>query len=150
MSTAPDKDGAIRDLEHELDALAKLPEDRRSGARIEQLQSQLNRLRQELLDRMTAYDKVQLARHPKRPYFLDYVPLLFEEFEEWHGDRKFGDDPAIVTGFALFQGQPVCLVGQEKGRGTKGKLYRNFGMPKPEGYRKAFRVMNSSAWPGRV
>ena len=149
MSPAPDKDGAIRDLEHELDALAKLPEDRGTGARIEQLESQLNRLRQELLDRMTDYDKVQLARHPQRPYFLDYVPLLFEEFEEWHGDRKFGDDPAIVTGFALFQGHPVCLVGQEKGRGTKGKLYRNFGMPKPEGYRKAFRVMKLAEKFGR-
>ncbi len=148
MSQA-DRDGTIRDLENELDELAKLPEDQQTGARIEQLESQLNQLRQDLLAKMTAYDKVGLARHAERPYFLDYVPLLFEEFEEWHGDRKFGDDPAIVAGFALFHGKPVCLVGQEKGRGTKGKLHRNFGMPKPEGYRKALRVMKLAEKFGR-
>jgi acetyl-CoA carboxylase carboxyl transferase subunit alpha len=72
---------------------------------------------------------------------MDYVELLFEEFEEWHGDRKFGDDPAVMTGFAFLRGQPVCLVGQQKGRDTKQKVYHNFGMPKPEGYRKAYRAM---------
>lgn len=99
--------------------------------------------REEPLDvgSMTAYDKVRLARHPKRPYFLDYVDLMFDEFEECHGDRKFADDPAIVAGFAFFKGRAVCLVGQQKGRDTTQKLYRNFGMPKPEGYRKALRVM---------
>ena len=148
MSQA-DRDGTIRDLENQLDELAKLPEDQQTGARIEQLESQLNQLRQDLLAKMTAYDKVGLARHAERPYFLDYVPLLFEEFEEWHGDRKFGDDPAIVAGFALFHGKPVCVVGQEKGRGTKGKLHRNFGMPKPEGYRKALRVMKLAEKFGR-
>lgn len=148
MSQA-DRDGKIRDLDNELDELAKLPEDQQTGARIEQLESQLNQLRQDLLARMTAYDKVRLARHAERPYFLDYVPLLFEEFQEWHGDRKFGDDPAIVAGFAFFHGKPVCLVGQEKGRGTKGKLHRNFGMPKPEGYRKALRVMKLAEKFGR-
>ena len=120
MSQA-DRDGTIRDLENELDELAKLPEDQQTGARIEQLESQLNQLRQDLLAKMTAYDKVGLARHAERPYFLDYVPLLFEEFEEWHGDRKFGDDPAIVAGFALFHGKPVCLVGQEEGTRDQGK-----------------------------
>ncbi len=149
MKQSPDKDGAIRDLENELEALAKMGEARVGGDRIEELESELNRLRQEALARMTAYDKVQLARHPERPYFLDYVPLLFEEFEEWHGDRKFGDDPAVVAGFALFQGHPVCLVGQQKGRGTKQKLIRNFGMPKPEGYRKAFRIMKLAEKFGR-
>ncbi len=149
MSQRPDDDGSIPDLEHELDTLAKLPQDRETGARIRRLESQLDRLRRELLDEMTAYEKIQLARHPQRPYFLDYVPLLFEEFEQWHGDRKFGDDPAIVAGCALFQGHPVCLVGQEKGRGTKQKLYRNFGMPKPEGYRKAFRIMKLAEKFGR-
>jgi len=94
-----------------------------------------------LLDTMTSYDKVRLARHAERPYFVDYVGLVFQEFEEWHGDRRFGDDPAIVTGFAFLNGRPVCLVGQQKGRDTKQKLHRNFGMPKPEGYRKALRVM---------
>jgi acetyl-CoA carboxylase carboxyl transferase subunit alpha len=90
---------------------------------------------------LSAYEKVKLARDPKRPYFLDYVEVICTDFAEIHGDRKFGDDPAIVTGFAFFQGKPVCLVGHQKGRDTRQKLYRNFGMPKPEGYRKALRVM---------
>lgn len=90
---------------------------------------------------LSAYEKVKLARDPRRPYFLDYVEAICTDFAEIHGDRKFGDDPAIVTGFAFFQGKPVCLVGHQKGRDTRQKLYRNFGMPKPEGYRKALRVM---------
>jgi acetyl-CoA carboxylase carboxyl transferase subunit alpha len=89
----------------------------------------------------SAYEKVQLARHVKRPYFLDYVELLFEDFDEWHGDRKFADDTAIVVGAAFFRGRPVCLIGQQTGRDTKQKVHRNFGMSKPEGYRKAFRAM---------
>ena len=93
------------------------------------------------MEHLTAYEKVKLARDPRRPYFLDYVDLLFTDFQEVHGDRRFADDPAIVTGFAFLHGRPVCLVGQQKGRDTKQKLYRNFGMPKPEGYRKALRVM---------
>jgi acetyl-CoA carboxylase carboxyl transferase subunit alpha len=94
-----------------------------------------------LPENLSAYEKVRLARHPARPYFMDYVDRMVESFEEWHGDRKFGDDPAIVAGFGMLLGQPVCLVGQQKGRDTKQKLHRNFGMPKPEGYRKALRVM---------
>jgi len=90
---------------------------------------------------LSAYEKVKLARDPKRPYFLDYVEYMFTEFAEIHGDRKFGDDPAIVTGFAFFHGRPVCLVGHQKGRDMRQRSYRNFGMPKPEGYRKALRVM---------
>ena len=93
------------------------------------------------MEDLSAYEKVKLARDPRRPYFLDYVELMCTDFIEIHGDRKFGDDPAIVTGFALFQGRPVCLVGHQKGRDTRQKVYRNFGMPKPEGYRKALRVM---------
>ncbi len=89
----------------------------------------------------SAYEKVQLARHIKRPYFMDYVEFLFEDFDEWHGDRKFADDPAIVVGRAFFRGRPVCLVGHQKGRDTKQKVHRNFGMPMPEGYRKALRAM---------
>ncbi len=132
---------ALLELERELDELGKLPESDDTGDRIQRLESQIVQLRNDIVGKMTAYEKVQLARHPQRPYFLDYVDLLFTEFEEWHGDRKFGDDPAIVTGFAFFDGQPVCLIGQQKGRDTKQKLYRNFGMAKPEGYRKALRVM---------
>jgi acetyl-CoA carboxylase carboxyl transferase subunit alpha len=93
------------------------------------------------MEHLSAYEKVKLARDPKRPYFLDYVEAICTDFSEIHGDRKFGDDPAIVTGFALFQGRAVCVLGHQKGRDTRQKLYRNFGMPKPEGYRKALRVM---------
>jgi len=84
---------------------------------------------------------VQLARHPKRPHSLDYIERLFTDFQELHGDRYFGDDPAIVAGLARFDDQPVAIVAEQKGRDTKQKLFRNFGMPKPEGYRKALRVM---------
>src|SRR5688572_11401832 len=93
------------------------------------------------MQHLSAYEKVQLARHPQRPYFLDYVEHLCTDFIELHGDRKFGDDPAIVTGFAMLNGRPVCVIGHQKGRDTKQRSYRNFGMPKPEGYRKALRVM---------
>src|SRR5499427_1719700 len=93
------------------------------------------------MEHLSAYEKVKLARDPKRPYFLDYVEAMCTDFSEIHGDRKFGYDPAIVTGLAFFHGRPVCLVGHQKGRDTRQKLYRNFGMPKPEGYRKALRVM---------
>jgi acetyl-CoA carboxylase carboxyl transferase subunit alpha len=96
-----------------------------------------------------AWEKVQLARHPKRPHSLDYIQRLFTQFQEVHGDRHFGDDPAIVAGFGFFEGQPAVVVGQQKGRDTKQKLYRNFGMPKPEGYRKALRVMKLAAKFGR-
>jgi len=87
------------------------------------------------------WERVQLARHPKRPHTLDYINRIFTKFSELHGDRAFGDDPAIVGGMALFDDRPVMVIGQQKGRDTKQKLYRNFGMPKPEGYRKALRLM---------
>src|SRR4029079_8428505 len=93
------------------------------------------------MDHLTAYQKVQLARHPQRPYFLDYVEHLCPDFVEIHGDRKFGDDAAIVGGFGLLLNTPVCLIGHQKGRDNKQRQYLNFGMPKPEGYRKALRIM---------
>jgi acetyl-CoA carboxylase carboxyl transferase subunit alpha len=93
------------------------------------------------MDHLTAYQKVQLARHPQRPYFLDYAECLCPDFVEIHGDRKFGDDAAIVGGFGSLLDMPVCLIGHQKGRDTKQRQYRNFGMPKPEGYRKALRIM---------
>jgi acetyl-CoA carboxylase carboxyl transferase subunit alpha len=96
-----------------------------------------------------AWKRVQLARHPKRPHALDYIERVFTEFSELHGDRYFGDDPAIVAGFAFFDGKPVVIVAEQKGRDTKQKLFRNFGMPKPEGYRKAIRVMQVAAKFGR-
>jgi acetyl-CoA carboxylase carboxyl transferase subunit alpha len=96
-----------------------------------------------------AWKRVQLARHPKRPHALDYIERVFTDFSELHGDRYFGDDPAIVAGFAFFDGKPVVIVAEQKGRDTKQKLHRNFGMPKPEGYRKAMRVMQVAAKFGR-
>jgi acetyl-CoA carboxylase carboxyl transferase subunit alpha len=92
-----------------------------------------------------AWQRVLLARHAKRPHSLDYIQRLFTDFQEIHGDRRFGEDPAIVCGMGFFDGQPIMVLGQQKGRDTKQKLYRNFGMPKPEGYRKAMRVMELAA-----
>lgn len=87
------------------------------------------------------WERVQLARHPKRPHTLDYINRIFTGFSELHGDRAFGDDPAVVGGMAFFEGRPLMVIGQQKGRDTKQKLHRNFGMSKPEGYRKAMRLM---------
>jgi len=97
----------------------------------------------------SAWQRVLLARHPKRPHSMDYIQRLLTDFQEIHGDRRFGDDPAIVCGMGFFEGQPMMVIGQQKGRDTKQKLYRNFGMPKPEGYRKAMRVMELAAKFGR-
>jgi acetyl-CoA carboxylase carboxyl transferase subunit alpha len=96
-----------------------------------------------------AWRRVQLARPAKRPHSLDYLDRLVTDFQEIHGDRRFGDDPAIVCGMGFFDGSPVMVIGQQKGRDTKQKVYRNFGMPKPEGYRKAMRVMELAAKFGR-
>jgi acetyl-CoA carboxylase carboxyl transferase subunit alpha len=96
-----------------------------------------------------AWRRVQLARHPNRPHSLDYMERIFTEVQEIHGDRYFADDPAIVSAMALFEGRPVMVVAEQKGRNTKQKLYRNFGMPKPEGYRKALRTMQLAAKFGR-
>lgn len=96
-----------------------------------------------------AWQRVLLARHPKRPHTLDYIERLITDFREIHGDRLFADDPAVVCGMGFFEGRPVMLVGEQKGRDTKQKLHRNFGMPKPEGYRKAIRVMQIAAKFGR-
>ena len=96
-----------------------------------------------------AWQRVLLARHPNRPHSLDYIERVFTEFQEIHGDRAFADDPAIVAGLALFDDKPVMVVAEQKGRDTKQRLYRNFGMPKPEGYRKAIRAMQMAAKFGR-
>jgi acetyl-CoA carboxylase carboxyl transferase subunit alpha len=95
------------------------------------------------------WERVQLARHPKRPHTLDYINRIFTGFSELHGDRFFADDPAVVGGLALFEGRPVMVMGHQKGRDTKQKLHRNFGMPKPEGYRKAMRLMKIADKFGR-
>src|SRR6201991_4911834 len=100
-------------------------------------------------EQRTAFERVQLARHANRPYTLDLIERLFEDFTELHGDKRFAEDPAIVAGYARFHGLPVVVVGHQKGRDTKQRSYRNFGMPKPEGYRKALRVMKLGEKFGR-
>lgn len=105
------------------------------------LEKKLEQLIEETYANLTPWQRVQLSRHPQRPYAEDYIGLLFTDFQELHGDRKFRDDAAIIAGLARFRGQPVLVVGQQKGRGTKEKMKRNFGMVKPEGYRKAIRLM---------
>lgn len=104
------------------------------------LQKKLEKLCEEIYSNLTRWQKVQLSRHPKRPYTLDYVRMIMTDFVELHGDRGYADDPAMVGGFAHLDGNPVMVVGQQKGRDTKQKLYRNFGMAHPEGYRKALRL----------
>jgi acetyl-CoA carboxylase carboxyl transferase subunit alpha len=108
---------------------------------VARLQRELDEARRDVYSRLTPWQKTLAARHPARPYTLDYVQALFTEWTELHGDRRYGDDPALVCGFALYKERPVAIVGHQKGRDTKQKIYRNFGMPKPEGYRKALRVM---------
>ncbi len=107
----------------------------------EKLGKKLEKLRTEFSHNLTDWQRAQLARHPKRPYTLDYIERICERFEEIHGDRRFGDDAAIVGGLGWIDGNPVMIIGQQKGRDTKQKILRNFGMPKPEGYRKALRLM---------
>jgi acetyl-CoA carboxylase carboxyl transferase subunit alpha len=108
---------------------------------IQRLQSKSLKLTEKIYAELSPWDIVRVARHPQRPYSLDYIPKLFTEFDELHGDRRFGDDKAIVGGVARLDGRPVMVIGQEKGRTVKDKVARNFGMPKPEGYRKALRLM---------
>jgi acetyl-CoA carboxylase carboxyl transferase subunit alpha len=112
---------------------------------IGRLESKLQKLMKETYSRLTRWQRVQLARHPDRPYTLDYIERIFTEFVELHGDRLFGDDPALVGGLAKLEGDPVMVMGQQKGRTTKEKLFRNFGMMNPEGYRKAIRLMKMAA-----
>ncbi|MCA9530368.1 MAG: acetyl-CoA carboxylase carboxyltransferase subunit alpha [Myxococcales bacterium] len=116
---------------------------------VRQLEAQVDRLSRELFDELTVWQKVQLSRHPDRPYFLEYAEALFEDLLELHGDRCFGDDPAVVAGFARFDGRTVAVIGHQKGRSTKEKVHRNFGMARPEGYRKAVRVMDLAERFGR-
>jgi acetyl-CoA carboxylase carboxyl transferase subunit alpha len=108
---------------------------------LKKLEERSERLSREIYGELSIWQRVQLSRHPDRPYFLDYAERLFEDIIELHGDRAFGDDPAVVAGFARFEGRSVAIIGQQKGRTTKQKLQRNFGMAHPEGYRKACRIM---------
>ncbi len=105
------------------------------------LHKKADQLRAEIYSRLTPWQKAQISRHPNRPYTLDYIEAMLTDFTEMHGDRGFADDPAIVCGMARLEGMPVVVIGHQKGRATKEKILRNFGMPNPEGYRKALRVM---------
>ena len=111
------------------------------SAEIQRLQKKSDSLIKSIYSKLTPVQVAQVARHPNRPYALDYIQALTTDFEELHGDRAYADDPAIVGGLARFNGDTVMVIGHQKGRDTKEKLYRNFGMPKPEGYRKALRLM---------
>lgn len=111
---------------------------------IERLQAKADKLTKDIYGKLGAWQIAQVARHPQRPYTLDYVQGLFTDWHELHGDRAFADDPAIVSGVARFNGQAVMVIGQQKGRDTRDKIYRNFGMPRPEGYRKALRLMKTA------
>lgn len=111
------------------------------SSEIEKLRAKSQSLTKNVYAKLTPWQISQVARHPQRPYALDYINQLFTDFEELHGDRAFADDHAIIGGIARFNGQPVMVIGHQKGRDTKEKIYRNFGMPKPEGYRKALRLM---------
>lgn len=125
----------------EIQALRLMPVTPDRDATIARLEARVVELRRELFSHLTPWQRVLVARHPDRPVMLDYVERLFTGFTELHGDRRFADDKAIVTGLAHFHGEPVCIVGHQKGTDTKQKIYRNFGYAKPEGYRKALRVM---------
>ena len=114
-------------------------------AEIAGLQGQVEILQQEIFSELTSWQKVLLSRHPRRPYTMDYVNHLCSDFIELHGDRRFADDPSIVCGFAKLRGESVLMVGHQKGRSTKENMIRNFGMPRPEGYRKAMRLMELAA-----
>src|SRR5258708_3357459 len=139
----------IEKLERELADLQHMTRPDVPSADLDRLRSEVSQLRREFYEHMGAWQRTLLARHPQRPYMMDYVRILFEDFHELHGDRAYGDDPAMVTGFARFHGRPVVLVGQQKGRDTKQRVAQNFGQAKPEGYRKALRVMQLAAKFGR-
>jgi len=133
----------IAELEAKIEELRFLAEgsDLNTGEEIEKLRSKARMLTGSIFANLTPWQITQLARHPQRPYTLDYIPLVFTEFQELHGDRMYADDQSIVGGIARLDGRPIMLIGQQKGRDTKERVRRNYGMPKPEGYRKARRLM---------
>ncbi|MGB9907670.1 MAG: acetyl-CoA carboxylase carboxyltransferase subunit alpha [Candidatus Saccharicenans sp.] len=127
-------------LKEQIDAL-EASEDSNRKEKIAALKAQIEKEWEKIVPNLTAVHIVQIARHPKRPYTLDYIKALFQDFMEFHGDRRFADDPAMVAGLAFYKGQTVAVIGHQKGRTTKARIERNFGQPNPEGYRKALRIM---------
>jgi acetyl-CoA carboxylase carboxyl transferase subunit alpha len=128
-------------LRQRIEELSALPYDAAHRKEIERVREKLDRTSREIYAGLTPWQKTLVARHPTRPYTLDYIGALMTDFVELHGDRKFAEDAAVVAGLARFRGRPVAIVGHQKGRDTKEKIRRNFGMPRPEGFRKALRVM---------
>lgn len=136
----------IADLEVKIEELQLVGTDNEINIseEIETLRNKSTKLTEKIYSNLSAWEIVKVARHPLRPYSMDYIPRVFTEFDELHGDRHFGDDHAIVGGVARIDDRPVMVIGHEKGRSVKDKVLRNFGMPKPEGYRKALRLMETA------
>jgi acetyl-CoA carboxylase carboxyl transferase subunit alpha len=131
----------LEQLEHDVAELRRIAS-KSSDAELERLHREVEELKREFYRHLGAWQRTQLARHPQRPYTLDYINFLFEDWSEIHGDRSFADDPALIAGMAKFHARPVMVIGHQKGRDTKQRLARNFGQAKPEGYRKALRAMH--------
>lgn len=144
-----DRKAEIERLERDVEELRRLAGDADSEAELERIRQEVAELRHEFYSHLGPWQRAQIARHPQRPYTLDYIGLLFTDFIELHGDRGYGDDKAVIAGLGKFRGRPVAVIGHQKGRDTKQRLLRNFGQPKPEGYRKALRVMQLAAKYGR-
>jgi len=141
-TTFLDFEQPIAELENKIEELRYVQDDSALdiSEEIDRLQQKSQTLTKDIYAKLNAWQVSQVSRHPQRPYTLDYINGLFTDFDELHGDRAYSDDPAIVGGMARFDGQPVMVIGHQKGRDTKEKIYRNFGMPRPEGYRKALRL----------
>ena len=135
----------IERLEKDVEDLRNLAGDEAADAEFERVSKQVAELRREFYSHLGPWQRAQIARHQNRPYTLDIIGMLFTDFIELHGDRNFGDDKALIAGLAKFHGRPVAVIGHQKGRDTKQRVERNFGQPKPEGYRKALRVMQLAA-----
>ncbi len=148
MKDSIDFEAPIRDILREIEEHSSFS-GKESSRELERLQQKLKKTREEVFGRLTRWQKALVARHPMRPNTLEYVGMIFDDFVELHGDRRFADDPAIVGGFASFNGRPVAVVGHQKGRSTKENIHRNFGMACPEGYRKALRLMRMAEKFGR-
>ena len=144
-ATTADRQVEIERLEKDVDELRRLASDGAGENELERLKVQVAELRKEFYAHLGPWQRAQIARHPQRPYTLDWINLLITDFIELHGDRAFGDDKALITGLGKFQGRPVAIIGHQKGRDTKQRVIRNFGQPKPEGYRKALRIMQLAA-----
>jgi acetyl-CoA carboxylase carboxyl transferase subunit alpha len=146
---ALDFERPLLELERKIHELKSLSATADFAAEIQKLEKKARRLQSEIFSDLSRWQVTQLSRHPQRPYFLDYVQLLFTDFFELAGDRSYGEDPSIVGGWARLDGRPVMLLGHQKGRNTKENMLRNFGMPRPEGYRKARRLMELAERFGR-